>query len=104
MRWVTLPVTLSAMPAAGVSVSYTVTAGTATYASRATTPNGDYGGAKHGTLTFVAGGPTTRQVLIRVWPDTVGESNETFTVTITNASPGVSIARPTGTGTIIDDD
>jgi len=103
-RAITLPVTLSETPAADVSVSYTVTPGTASYASKATTPGGDYGGANHGTLTFVAGGQTTRTVSIPVWPDTAGEPNETFTLTITNVSTGVSIVRPTGTGTIIDDD
>jgi hypothetical protein len=102
-RSITLPVTLSDVPGSQMSVSYVVTADSATYASDATA-GGDYGGMNSGRLRFMRGGSTTRTVSIPIWPDAVIEPDETFTVTLTSVSAGVSIARPTGTGTIINDD
>jgi Ca2+-binding RTX toxin-like protein len=58
-----------------------------------------------GTLTF-APGQTARTINIPVLGDTNPEGgfNESFTLTLANATPGVAITAPTATGTIRDDD
>ena len=64
----------------------------------------DFGGTlPSGTLTF-GDGETTKTLTVNVSGDTTGEPDETFTVTLSNASGGVPIIVPTATGTIIKDD
>ncbi|MBJ7401719.1 Calx-beta domain-containing protein, partial [Mycolicibacterium sp.] len=58
--------------------------------------------AAAGTLSF-APGVTTQQVHIDILGDTTVETDETFSVTLSNPS-GVSIARATATGNILNDD
>jgi outer membrane autotransporter protein len=77
-----------------VSVNYATADGTATAGS-------DYV-ARSGTLTF-APGTTAQGVAVTVNGDTTVEPNETFSVGLSGAS-NASIARATGTGTILNDD
>ncbi len=90
----TFTVTLSAASGQTVLVNYASADGTATAGS-------DYV-ARSGTLTF-APGTTAQGVAITVNGDTAVEPNETFSVGLSGVS-NASIARATGTGTIINDD
>ncbi|MEA9786279.1 putative Ig domain-containing protein [Xanthomonas campestris pv. raphani] len=90
----TFTVSLSAASGQTVSVNYASADGTATAGS-------DYV-ARSGTLTF-APGTTAQGVAITVNGDTAVEPNETFSVGLSGVS-NASIARATGTGTIINDD
>jgi len=63
---------------------------------------GDYSAIVNGTVTF-APDETVKQVTVLVNPDTTPETDETFTITISNVSFG-TIARATGTGLILNDD
>ncbi|WP_439655100.1 putative Ig domain-containing protein [Xanthomonas arboricola] len=90
----TFTVSLSAASGQTVSVNYITADGTATAGS-------DYA-ARSGTLTF-APGVTAQGVAITVNGDTAVEPNETFSVGLSGAS-NASIARATGTGTIVNDD
>ncbi|MCD8543764.1 MAG: hypothetical protein LRY52_02590 [Sulfurospirillum cavolei] len=87
------PVTISS--AAAATVSYTTSNGTATAGS-------DYTSAS-GTLAFATSGNTTQYINIPIIGDTTIENNETFTVTLSNAS-GATLSTATATGTIINDD
>ncbi|MFN0143100.1 MAG: Calx-beta domain-containing protein [Mycobacterium sp.] len=86
--------TLDKASATAVSVGYATANGTATAGV-------DYTAAA-GTLSF-APGVTTQQVHIDILGDTTVETDETFSVTLSNPS-GVSIARATATGNILNDD
>jgi len=87
-------VTLDKAAAGPVTVAYSTANGTATAGS-------DYG-ATNGTLTFAAG-ETSKTVHVDISGDTAFEGNETFAVTLSNAS-GASIADATAVGTIVNDD
>jgi hypothetical protein len=87
-------VTLDKVASGPVTVAYSTANGTATAGS-------DYV-ATNGTLTFAAG-ETTKTVHVDISGDTVLEGNETFAVTLSNAS-GASIADATAVGTIVNDD
>jgi len=87
------PVTISSATTA--TVDYATTDGTATAGS-------DYTSAS-GTLTFTTSGNTTQYINIPIIGDTTIENNETFTVTLSNAS-GATLSTTTATGTIINDD
>ena len=63
---------------------------------------GDYSAIVNGTVTF-APDETVKEVTVLVNPDTIPETDETFTITITNVSFG-TVGRATGTGTIANDD
>ena len=90
----TFTVSLSTASGWTVTVDWATSDGTATAGS-------DYT-AGSGTLTFAAG--TTEQTFdVVVTGDTVDEADETYTVTLSNASKA-SISDATGTGTITDDD
>ena len=88
------------------SVSFTVTldeaaTGTVTvdYAtSDGTADAGDDYTAKSGTLSFAAG-ETSKAISVAIDDDIVNESDETFTVTLSNAS-GADLGTKTATGTI----
>ena len=89
------PVSLSApAPAGGVTVSYGTADGTAQAGS-------DYN-VNTGTLTFAAG-EQQKLVTVQVVGDAANEPDETVFVTLSNPS-GATLARPTGTGMIINDD
>lgn len=87
-------VTLSAISATPVTVEFNTAEGTALSPSDYVTQSG--------TLTF-APGETTKTISVAVNGDTDDETNETFTVTLSNAS-GATVASGPGTGTITDDD
>ena len=91
---VTLTFTLSEAADFGVSVEYTTVAGTASAGT-------DYQSAM-GTLTFAAG-ETSKQVTFYVLGDTLVESDETFSIELSNAV-GATIADGTGTVTVTDND
>ena len=91
-------------PAEGeVTVDWLTSDGTARHGtlSPANGGTGDYRGDL-GTLTFLPG-DTRRTVRVRVYGDNVDEPDETFTVTLSEAS-GATIADGTATGTIFDAD
>lgn len=77
-----------------VTVNYQTVSGTAT-------PGQDYVTAA-GTLT-IPGGTTSQQIAITVTGDTTVESDEAFTITLSNPS-GATIDTATATGTIVNDD
>ncbi|NQW51599.1 MAG: hypothetical protein HQ465_10205, partial [Rhodospirillales bacterium] len=87
-------VTLDQAATGPVTVAYSTANGTATAGS-------DYA-ATNGTLTFAAG-ETSKTVHVDISGDTVFEGNETFGVTLSNAS-GATIADATAVGTIVNDD
>ena len=78
-------------------MDYATSDGTATAGS-------DYG-ATSGTLSF-APGETSKTVNVPVTGDTTTDKphDETFTLTLSNASGGATISNASATGTIIDDD
>ncbi len=90
----TFTVTLSRAPSAAVSVVARTVNGTARAAS-------DYS-AVNTTVRFAAG-QRTATVRVPIAGDRVREANETYTVRL-SAPTGVTIARGTGTGTIVNDD
>ncbi|HET9316166.1 MAG TPA: Calx-beta domain-containing protein, partial [Vicinamibacteria bacterium] len=90
----TFTVRLSVAATQAVTVSYATANGTAA-------APGDYTAAS-GVLTFAVGA-TTRTVVVAVVGDTALETDETFTVNLTNAA-GATIADGVGVGTISDDD
>ena len=86
--------TLSRASGAPVTVGYSTANGTAVAGS-------DYVGGS-GTVTFAAG-QTSQTVNVGVIGDTTVESDETFTVTLSNPS-GATVSRAVATGTILNDD
>jgi hypothetical protein len=87
-------VTLSQAASGPVSVGYTTVNGTATAGQ-------DYASAV-GTLTFAAG-ETSKTVGVDILGDTLVETNETFTLSLSSPT-GATIARGQATGTIVNDD
>ena len=89
-------VRLSQAAIAPVSVDYETVDGTATAA------DGDYTPTS-GTLNFAAG-DTALDIVVPFGADATPEFNETFGITLSNATGDVTIDTATATGTIIDDD
>jgi hypothetical protein len=90
-------VTLSAKSTQTITVHYSTADGTATVADN------DYL-ATSGTLTFMPG-QTTATIPVPVVGDRIAESNETFTLTLSEPTNAfLSLGSSTGTGTIIDDE
>jgi urease beta subunit len=87
-------VTLGGTHATPVTVSYTTQNGTAGAADFT---------AGSGTVTF-APGETKKTIRVNVADDNLVEGLETFSVVLSNASPGIDIVQATGTATIVDDD
>ena len=95
----TYTVTLSAQPAASVTVDYATADGTATAGS-------DYTAAS-GTLTFTTGNwDTVQTVAVTISNDTVDDDDETFTFTLSNPGTGtvLSSTASSQSTTITDDD
>ncbi|SER79006.1 DUF4347 domain-containing protein, partial [Giesbergeria anulus] len=90
----TFTVSLSAASGRAVTLDYTTSNGTATASS-------DYTAAS-GTLSFAAG-ETTKTFTVDIAGDTTTESDEAFTVTLSNAS-NATISDATATGTITNDE
>ncbi|MGB7326276.1 MAG: Calx-beta domain-containing protein [Rubripirellula sp.] len=79
-----------------VTVGYTTANGTATAGS-------DYT-ANNGTVSF-ADGETSKTISVAILNDTAVESNETFTVTLSNPTGGATLGTTTvSTATIVDND
>jgi lysophospholipase L1-like esterase len=103
-------ITLSSPATSAVSLSYAVVGVDAVWGKTGTVVGADFGGSTSGTLNFAVGGTgktaVIKKIVTPVWPGSSLESDETLTVTVsaTSLPSGVSITRPTGTGTIIDDD
>ena len=89
----TFVLTLSKPATEIVTVDFHTVAGDATSA--------DFTGSS-GSVTF-APGEQSKTISIAITPDQLSEANEHFTVVLTNAT-GATIARATGTATIVDDD
>jgi len=83
--------------------SQTVTVDYAT-ANVTATAGADYTAIAPTTLTFLPGGALTQTVTVVVSGDALVEGNETFNVTLANATGGAAISDATGVGTITDDD
>ncbi|MEO8425286.1 MAG: Calx-beta domain-containing protein, partial [Actinomycetota bacterium] len=87
-------VTVSSSSSTPMSVDFATVNGSASFAS-------DFDPAG-GTLVF-APGETSKQVAVQVTGDTLAESNEKFSVNLSNAT-GATIRDAIGLGTITDDD
>lgn len=83
------------------AVSQAVTVDVATLDGTAL-QTGDYQAVSQ-TLTFNAG-QTSQSVVVSIVDDAVTESNETFTLQLSNATGGASIFDNQGVGTIVDND
>ena len=94
---VNFTVTLSPASGKTVTVDYATS-----IESVDTTASGDFT-ALDDTLTF-APGDTSKQVVAQTTMDTIDEDNETFTLTLSNASNADLPADPARTGTITDND
>jgi len=88
-------VTLSQASTQPVTVNFATANGAATAGTDYTTTNG--------TLTFAAG-ETTKTISVPIAGDTAVEPHETFTVTLSNPSTGVSLDKNVAIGTITNDD
>ena len=96
-RMIRFPVTLNPGSGAEVTVDYATTDGTAAAGS-------DFTAVTGGTLTF-APGATARMISISLIDDEEDEADETFTVTLSNASANAELASdPAALGTIVNDD
>ncbi len=96
LRVLEVPVGLSDPQPGSVTVSYTISPGSAS------TP-ADYLAVASGTVTFSAG-QVMRHLLVRVKGDTDVEGDETVLLTLTAVSGGPVLGRANGTVTILDDD
>src|SRR6185503_1857607 len=92
----TFTVTLSAVSAEDVVVTYSTANGTAV-------APGDYTAVVAGTVTITAGN-LTAPINITINGDTTDEADETFLVNVTNATNTASITDNQGQGTITNDD
>nr|MDQ3330494.1 FG-GAP-like repeat-containing protein [Planctomycetota bacterium] len=86
-------------PSQAISVNYATSNGTATAGSGV---GADYF-AKSGTVTF-GPGETSKTITITIRGDLDVEANETFFVTLSNATGGATLPAPVATGTIVNDD
>ena len=90
-----LAVTLSAKSSTAITVAWTAVSGTATAGA-------DFKAAS-GTLTLRAGA-TSATISISILGDRTPEQTETFTVVLSNATGGATLAKDTATVTINDND
>jgi len=92
-------ITLSDPAATDTIVQWTITPGTATAGS-------DYLALKKPKQTKIKAGKTTAFATVKVLPDTVSETDETFSVTLDSvvSGPAVLGTHSVGTGTILDDE
>jgi hypothetical protein len=76
---------------------------TVTFEAGDTADSADLGATLTGTVSF-ANGETSKQILVDVNGDTAVEGNETFTVTLSAPTGGVTITDAVAVGTITNDD
>lgn len=105
-RTVTFPVTLSSPGTSEVAVDFTVTAGSATTAAKPGA--GADVRSQHSTLRFKPNGagitPVSKTISVTIFGDAQFETDETFTVELSNPTGGYTLAKASGLGSIIDDD
>jgi hypothetical protein len=95
-----IPVTLSTKVGVPITVTYTITPGTATNSAKATS-GGDFGGKLTGTFNF-GKNVVMHNIAIPIWPHVAAQPDKSFTITLTSATGSpVTIIRVTGTGTIL---
>jgi hypothetical protein len=94
----TFNVNLDAAATSAQTVSYRI-GGSGTNAAGAT----DFAGGQTGSVSFAAG-ETTKTVTVLVVADAIAEANETFGVTLFNATSGLAITTATAAAIIINDD
>ena len=90
----TFTVTLSGASGQAISVNYASSNGSASAGSDYTAVNG--------TLSFAAG-ETSKTITVNIADDTLFESSEDFTITLSNPT-NATLGTATGTGTIVDND
>ena len=102
-------VSLSQPSSTPVTVDYRILGGSATGSNKHVAGidfNNDEG--KTRTLNFQVGAngttPIAKTVSVPVFGDTTAEPDEVFRVLLSNPTGGARLARPLGTGTILDDD
>jgi hypothetical protein len=103
-RSVQFMITLSEPASVPVTVDYTIVAGTAAAPADI---NDLRGATKRVTFRPAAGGgltATRKAVTAKVLPDLEVESDETFSVVLTNPTGGYAIGHATAVATVIDDD
>lgn len=105
-RVVKFPVTLTEPATTTVTVDYVITPVTA---SGGKTGDINDKAGKTGKLTFKPSTktgltPVSKFVTVAINPDTLAEGDETFTVTLSNPTGGVTIGDGVGAGTVLDDD
>ena len=79
-----------------VSIDYVMGGGTATSGSDFT--------AASGTLTWQVGDSGTKEISVAITDDTIEESDENFTITLSNPTGGATLGGGSTTVTITDDD
>jgi hypothetical protein len=94
----TFNVSLNAAAYSTLTVNWSAAGTGASAASTA-----DFSGAMSGTLTFAAG-ESVKTITLNVVGDTTAEANETFAVSLSTPSTGLSIATASATATITNDD
>ena len=109
-RTLRVPVTLSRAVRVPVTVNYVLVSGSAS--GGAVADGGidfnNKGGAVQ-TLTFTPAAGTGETALVAyiaipIFGDTTSETNETFTVVLSNPTGGFTLGRSTGTATVLNDD
>lgn len=95
----TFTVTLSAASTTSQTVQWGLVLGTGSTAASAS----DFTGATSGTITFAAG-QTSAKVSVSVIGDTAGESDESFSIALSNPTSGVTLEVASATGVIRNDD
>jgi hypothetical protein len=95
-------VSLANPAATAITVPFTVAGDTATGGPKSA-PGSDFVTKKPGTLTFSAG-QRFKYVAVTGLADKTAEADETLHVMLGTPTGGAALHRPTGTGTIFDDD
>ncbi len=93
-------VTAAPAPASEISFMYTVTAARGDTATAAA----DFTAVATATSATIAANASSTTIVVSVTDDDLDETDETFTVTLSAPSSGVTLGDATATGTITDDD
>ena len=93
-------VTAAPAPASGISFKYTVTAASGDTA----TAGADFTAVTTATSATIAANASSATITVSVTDDALDEPDETFTVTLSEPSSGVTLGDATATGTITDND
>ncbi len=96
----TFTVTATPAPTSEVTFRYTVTK----ESSDTAVAGSDFTAVTTPTATAITANASTVTITVTVTDDDLDENDETFTVTLSDASPNATISDTTATGTISDDD